>query len=303
MEREGKIPSLYWIATPIILAIATIVTYFPSLYYDFQFDDIANITKNFNIRHNTFHDLYFTGTRWVIFWLNALQYSIGKFNPFTYRIGTVVIHTINGLLLFGILKTILTNLKNDSFFKRNAFSLSFLTSLMFLLHPVQTQTVSYVIQGELEGMATLCAFGMLLSFLLINYTKNSIIRGLLYALYFILAVLITGTKEIAIVVPLLMILFDWFFIAQGKKKSIISRTWLHALTSAIIFSIYIYFMKMQFFIDLFGLKMKTGNNIGNVITAEPNQLITWNMIGCFRIASSPLIVFSLLLRCALLRIL
>lgn len=274
MERDGNKQLLYWIAAPVILTIATIITYLPSLYYDFQFDDIANITKNFNIRHNTFSDLFFTSTRWIIFWLNSLQYSISKFNPFTYRVGTVCVHTMNGLLLFAILKTMLSSLNKESFFKRNSFGLSFLTALMFLLHPVQTQTVSYVIQGELEGIAAFCAFSMLLSFLWINYTKNTPVRLFLYFLYFFLAVVITGTKEIAIVVPFLVILFDWFFVAQGNKKSFFSRTWFHGITSAIIFSLYIYFMKMKFFVELFGLKMQTGNNIGNVITADPNELIT-----------------------------
>src|SRR3990172_12103894 len=187
MERtECQLPLLYRIIPPCILALATTIAYYPSLHYDFQFDDIANITKHFDIRHYALKDLFLSGTRWVIYWLNSLHYKIGKFNPFSYRIGNLIIHTANGILVFFVLLTILTRLTKPSFFKRNAFSLSFLTSLLFLLHPVQTQTVSYVIQGELEGLSSLFMLSMALCFLLFNYTKNSI-RYVALFLYFTFA--------------------------------------------------------------------------------------------------------------------
>ena len=55
--------------------------------YNFQFDDLANITKFFDIRHYHFSRLFFSTTRWISYWLNSLHYSWGKFNPFTYRLG------------------------------------------------------------------------------------------------------------------------------------------------------------------------------------------------------------------------
>jgi hypothetical protein len=91
---------LYKIIPPAILAFVTALTYYPSLHYDFQFDDVANINKFFQLRHLTLKDLFFTGTRWISSWINAIHYSIGKFDPFSYRIGSVMIHTINGTLVF-----------------------------------------------------------------------------------------------------------------------------------------------------------------------------------------------------------
>lgn len=273
-RQAQQIPLIYRIIPATILAFITGLVYYPSLSYDFQFDDIANITKHFDIRHYSFSQLFFSGTRWMSYWINSLHYQYGKFDPFSYRVGNVLIHTANGLLIFFILLMILQHLPHKSFFKRNALVLSFLTALLFLIHPVQTQTVSYVIQGQLEGLAALFTFSMTLCFLIRSYTKNSSIKWGATALFFALAVLITGTKEIAIISPFLIMLVDWFFVARGSWNSFKTRLWLHAANSVVIIGLYIYFMKIDFFMELFGLKMEMGNNLGNVITHDPKEKIT-----------------------------
>ena len=280
MERELKqrhepirVPLAYRIITPIILAISTVLTYYSSLSYELQFDDIANINKHFNIRHYTFSNLFFSGSRWISYWLNSLYYKIDKFNPFYYRVGNVTIHIANGILIFFVLLHILTRLPYASFFKRNAFAISFLSSLLFLLHPVQTQTISYVIQGQLEGLASLFMLGIILCFLQINQTATRWLRILLITLFFTLIILATGTKEIAIVTPALVLLVDWFFVARASLSELKKRWWLHLGTSLIVVSVYVYFLSAKFFGTLFSLSMEVGNNLGNVITDQYDQMI------------------------------
>ncbi len=272
-RQEQKPSSIYHLLPPMVLALITGLVYYPSLSYDFQFDDIANITKHFDIRHYSFYRLFFSGTRWISYWINSLHYKIGKFNPFSYRLGNVFIHTANGILIFCILQLILNRLPKESFFKRNAFGISFLTSLLFLLHPVQTQTVSYVIQGQLEGISALFALSMALLFLINSYTIHRWMRILTTILFFILALFSTGTKEIAIVVPALIMLVDWFFVARGSWHSFKTRLWFHMINSCLVIGTYVYLLKPQFFINLFGLQMEVGNNLGNIITPDPNQSI------------------------------
>jgi tetratricopeptide (TPR) repeat protein len=262
---------LYYIIPPSILAAITAIIYYPSLNYEFQFDDIANITKHFNIRHNTLSSLKFTGTRWISYWLNSIYYSIGKFNPYAYRVGNVIIHTSNGILVFLILFTALCQLKKESFFKQYAFVISFLSALLFLLHPVQTQTVSYVIQGELEGLAALTILSMVFCLLKMCSAKSDTNRYLLLGLLFGLTALSCGTKEIAIISPALLVIFDWFFIAQGDWKDFRKRIWIYALLSIFIIGLYLILIKSAFFTKIFEYKK---NNIGNVITDDPNAMIT-----------------------------
>jgi len=275
LEGTSKnIPLLYRIVTPCILACITALTYYPSLHYDFQFDDIANIQKHFLIRHYTFKNLFFTGARWISYWLNAIHYSIGKFDPFSFRVGSLIIHSINGVLLFFFILFALSHSKGNNFFKRHAALIATITAMLFLLHPVQTQTVSYVIQGQLEGLACMAILAMALTFLHYCYNPSDTKQYALLALLVALAFTSCGTKEIAFISPFLIILVDWFFVAHGSWHSLKKRLWLHGLLFTIITSVYLYFLKPSFFTDIFFLKMTAKNNIGNMITERPSQSIS-----------------------------
>lgn len=264
---------LKWTVAPIALAITTFLIYFPSLKYPFQFDDSANILKFYNIRHLTLSDLFFNSSRWIIFWLNTINYKLAKFDPLVYRLFNVTFHVITGILIYYLISFLLSKLKNN-FYKNNSFYIAFLTSAMFLLHPVQTQTVSYVIQGQLEGLATLFVLSIVCLFVLSTQIKNSVLRTFTYSMTFLLAFLSTGTKEIAIVSPLLLIIVDWFFIAQGNFKDFKKRIYFHSSIFVFVVGIYAYLMKPQFFLSLLGFNLEAKNNIGNLLNSDFNQPIT-----------------------------
>lgn len=275
--KEQLQPSRAWwqpLIPTSLLACITAIAYYHSLHYPFQFDDLANITKHFNIRHYSLRELFFSGTRWISYWLNSLHYKIGKFSPLSYRVGNLIIHMSNGLLVFAVFYFLLSRLNRDSFFKRNALAIASITAGLFLLHPVQTQTVSYVIQGELEGLATLATLLMVACFMWRQCPASMLNRVIATLALFIVTVLSCGTKEITIVSPLLVALVDWFFIAQGDWHSLRSRLWLHASLFFFTFISYLYLMKPQFFMSIFGLNYIVRNNIGNVITHNPGEMIT-----------------------------
>ena len=167
----------------------------------------------------------------------------------------------------------LSRIKSENFFKKNALILAILTSALFILHPVQTQTVSYVIQGQLEGLAGLFVIAMTTIFLAAQYTESFTKKTLLTILLFVLAVLSCGTKEIAIVSPMIILLTDWFFVAQGNWGLIKSRWWIHAIVYLSVFMVYIYFLKPEFFSNLLTLSMEARNNIGNVLTENQTDKI------------------------------
>ncbi len=272
--QKSRMQQWLYFLPPTLLSIITAISYYPSLHYDFQFDDIANITKHFSIRHYSFSRLFFSGTRWISYWLNSLHYKIGKFDPFSYRVGNILIHLTNGLLVFLVLYFALSRLKKSNFFKQNSYFIALLTSALFLLHPVQTQTISYVIQGQLEGMATLFVLAMVFCFLQLNAARTATIKYSLVVLLFALALISCGTKEIAIVSPLLILMVDWFFVAQGSIEQIKSRLWLHGTIFGLIFTAYIYLLKPKFFLSILGLQAEAKNNIGNIITKHALDKIT-----------------------------
>ena len=240
---------------PIFTNSATLICYWPSRHYAFQFDDLANITKNYNVRLYTFKSLFYTGTRWISYWLNGIYYSIGKFEPASYRLGNIFTHTLLGVLVFFFLCLTLSHLKKRSFFSENAYFIALICAGLFLLHPVQTQTVSYIIQGQLEGIASFFIISMALLFWLSQHVRSELAKLLIYLLLFLLAFISPGTKEIAIVAPFLLLLVDWFLMAEGSWQEMKSRWWIHAFVGLLVWGGYIYLLKPHYFAQLFGFSI------------------------------------------------
>lgn len=251
----------------------TFAVYFPSLNYPFQFDDTPNIVKFYDIRNKGFFDLFISCSRWISYWLNTLYFSFSRFEPWYYRLGNVLFHALTGIGVYHLVIRFY-NYFGCGFFSMYAPILAYLTTGIFLLHPVQTQTVSYVIQGQLEGLAALTMVFALLSFFVMYEEKNKWLQCFKYLAMLLICFLASGTKEIVIVLPLLFLLVDWFFLARGSFSGIKSRWWVHVPVSLIIWGMYLYFLKPAFFKQVFGFSMVYYNNMGNVITPEPHTAIT-----------------------------
>jgi protein O-mannosyl-transferase len=273
-SQKNRIPVWLLIIPPLSCILLVALFYLPSVHYPFQFDSVANIAQYFSIRHLGFWDHFLKNTRWISYWLNTVYYSLGQFDPTWYHIGNFLIHALNGILIYFLLIFGLSGLRKKSFFSTHAISLSLFTTVLFLLHPVQTQTVTYVIQGQLEGLAALFILSMTLCFFFVTQAHNIVAKTLLTALLFVLALFSCGTKEIAIIAPALIFTFDWFFIAQGSFAEIKKRIWLYALLSLFIVGVYLYYLKPEFFTSVMSLKKTAANNIGNVITEKPGMTIT-----------------------------
>jgi len=264
----------HYIIPPSILSLITFLFYFPSRHYDFQFDDIANITKYYDIRHTHLKDLFFSDSRWIGKWLNSIHYSIGKFDPYSYRIGNIIQHILLGNIIFFFIFFALRHLQKQSFFKKNALALACTTAALFLLHPVQTQTVSYVIQGKLEGVATFLIICMAFCFWIAYTTHSKTLAVLMNIIFFALAALSSGSKEIAIMSPWLMLLVDWFFVAQGSWHEFRKRWLFHVASFLTVYTCYLYFLKPEYFTAILSFRHRVPNNLGNVITSTPLDRIT-----------------------------
>jgi tetratricopeptide (TPR) repeat protein len=261
--------------TPVLLALITFITYFPSLFYAFQFDDEPSILKFYNIRNQTFSDLFFTSTRWVSYWLNTIHYKLGMFAPFVYRRSNVIFHCITGMLVYIVILLLMRLLPKNSFCNKYAYWIASITSALFLLHPVQTQTVSYVIQGQLEGLSALFSLLIILSFIfLVTQAKHLPTKITFLGTTLALCLISCGTKEITIVLPFLLPLIDWFFIAQGNWEKLKNNLWIHALVALTIWSCYLWLLGKNFFIYVFSLSIEHTNTIGNVLTEYAGQKIT-----------------------------
>jgi len=128
-----------------------------------------------------------------------VDYSLGRLNVFGYHLSNMIWHILAALSVFGLIRMLFRDGK-----------LSLLTALLFVVHPIHTEAVSYI-SGRADSLAV---FFMFLSF--IFYLKHSERGGILVlgamAVSYVLALL---SKEISLILlPLI------FFTHYALKKPV-----------------------------------------------------------------------------------
>jgi tetratricopeptide (TPR) repeat protein len=132
----------------------------------------------------------------------AIDYQIWGLNPIGYHLSNTFFHILSAFLGF-ILLYRLTN-------KR--FLISFLPALIFLIHPLQTEAVTYV-AGRADPLSTVFSLGVLILYTYFRETKKKL-HIYLSLLLFILALL---TKEQVIFLPALVLLIELIFYFSKKN--------------------------------------------------------------------------------------
>lgn len=264
----------YFILCSLAILLLVFFLYSLGLWAPFQFDDIANITKNFSIRNFEIYSEIMSRSRWFGELTNKLYFQFAGFNPFYYRIFNILCHMLTGLLWLGLCYLICQKQKLFSFVSENSFLLANTSFALFMLHPVQTQTVSYIIQARLEGLASLFVVGSLLLFFSAQFAKSNFYKVILFSISILTLFFGCGSKEIAVVTPLLAILIDLFWFSDFSWEKFKPRLFYHAFYFFFTMFIMINLLKPTFFKKLLSLGIESFNNRGNILTSNPMEKIT-----------------------------
>ncbi len=210
--EEKKYPS--WMTSVLLFALflATLAVYYPSLQGSFlDIDDLHYIDENEYIRDLSWRGIYRIFTSVIVvnyFPLQILSYAIDYhlwgLNPFGYRLGNLIFHLGNALLVFFFLRRLLAG----------RTWLSFAGSLIFSLHPVNVESVAWVS----ERKNVLSVFFLLLSFLAYFRYLEGKRKGLSYGFslgFYLLSIL---AKVSSVIFPLLLLLYDMCFTARSRKE-------------------------------------------------------------------------------------
>ncbi len=210
-----------------LLSLLSIALYLNSLSNSFHFDDHPNILDNPYIRNVKDVSLFlkgigsYVGIPRVLTMLSfAVNYHFHGFNVWGYHLVNLALHVFCGILVF-LLAGALFSLEFEGEAQPDRLKvnlLSFLAALIFISHPVQVNTVTYVVQRN-EGLA---AFFYLLSlFLFISAVFKKGWRKFLLFLgaggSFLCSIF---SKETGFTVPLTVIFLDFIFICKGKKDKL-----------------------------------------------------------------------------------
>jgi len=204
----------------LLLSILAILIYSNTFSASFQLDDVTNIGDNLQIRNLS--NLPLSESRYVGYLSFALNYHFGQRNVFGYHLVNLLIHITNGFLVYFFVLLLLRipqpSLTPHASPLTNASGIALATALLFVVHPVQTQAVTYIVQR----FASLAALFYLLTVLL--YLKWRLTepenrhRFLWYAGALLSTILAMKTKEISFTLPLMLILIEVVFFGSPTRK-------------------------------------------------------------------------------------
>ncbi|MDD5166474.1 MAG: tetratricopeptide repeat protein [Candidatus Omnitrophica bacterium] len=233
-----------------IIAV-NLAVYFNTLFAHFVWDD--NILIVLNPYMQSFQHLpkFFTQDIWKVGiqtltsgYYRPLQaasfildYTLWQNNAFGYHLTNLIFQTLASILIF-IFTGMLTKEKLIPFF----------AALIFSVHPVHTESVSFI-SGRVD-LLTL-TFILLSLILFLSYARGKkFIYYLLSLACFFISLLI---KEMAVILPLLVIFLDYLFISQRKLKELIKNFPKFYLGFFIVLGLYLilrfYFIGWDFLLE------------------------------------------------------
>jgi tetratricopeptide (TPR) repeat protein len=203
-----------------LLAVVVILIYADTLTTPFIFDDIVNIHDNPHIRVPalSLKNLAWAGfnspigSRPVANISFALNYYFNGYNLVGYHVVNILIHTACGIFLYFLAKATLQTPALRSRYEKFGW-IPFLTVFIWLVHPLQTQSVTYIVQ-RMNSMAAMFYVLSMLFYVKFRMSTASRARWALMAGCVTTAVLAFGTKEISATLPLFVILYEWYFFQE-----------------------------------------------------------------------------------------
>jgi tetratricopeptide (TPR) repeat protein len=211
-----------------ILAAGAIAVYSRTFPIPLFFDDRAAIIDNSTIRH--------WGTAWwppinttasgrpILNLSLAINYAVSGTAGWSYHALNLAIHVLAGLTLFGIVRRTLARRAEAA-----ASPLAFFAALLWTLHPLQTEAVTYVIQRA-ESLMGL--FYLLTLYCFIRGAEANGRQRLWFPLSVVACLLGMATKEVTVSAPLIVLLYDRTFVAGSFREAWRRRGGMHVALAA-----------------------------------------------------------------------
>ncbi len=210
---------------PLIIFISVLL-YINSLSNTFVYDDVYIITENYLIKSlenlpKLFQKDYLLlsgelSYRPIVTLSYFIDYAIWQLNPVGYHLTNVILHTVTVFLFYCLIKSIC---------KRHRVSI--FATLLFLSHPILTETVNAVCYRE-DILASLFFLLAFICFVKIRFPiseKGTSLKqtNTRFIPYYILSCasycLALFSKEMAITLPILLVLFDLLYPLGNKSKT------------------------------------------------------------------------------------
>ena len=204
-----------------LIAGVALLAYSNTFHVPFHFDDRPNIINNPNVQIKVFtldrlaqlaKNTYKESIRVFSYFTLALNYYFGGFNVFGYHLVNFLVHIASGIFLYWFLMLTLNLPSLREKYGAISYKVALFSSLIFISHPIQTQSVTYIVQR----MASMAGMFYLLS--LVLYVKGRLSTGRPRVLYFggmVLSYLLgVFSKENVAILPLFIAVYEFYFFQE-----------------------------------------------------------------------------------------
>jgi tetratricopeptide (TPR) repeat protein len=225
---------------PLIVVGAGLLAYANSFNGSYFHDDFGSIPENPTIRHlwpiwQTLSPPHRGGltveSRPLINLSLAFNYALGGYHVWGYHALNVTVHILAGLTLLGIARRTLLQPSLRERFGAAADPLALTIALLWTVHPLQTESVTYIVQRAESVMGM---FYLLTLYCFIRGTEARY-AGLWYGLSVTACALGMISKEVMITAPVMVLLYDRAFLSESFREAwqrrrpfyiALSATWL-----------------------------------------------------------------------------
>jgi len=150
-----------------------------------------------------------------------LNYNLDAFNPYWYRLVNVAIHAVNAFLIYVLVTVLLRRSTLAASLQRSSvLFISATAAVLFAVHPLATESVTYIIQRFTSLVVLFSLLSLCLYFASCS-VQSRWGRWLLRGGAVAAVLLAMQTKEDAFMIPLLAVLLDWLVLGTRLRAAAI----------------------------------------------------------------------------------
>jgi tetratricopeptide (TPR) repeat protein len=216
LETKHRLHPLWWLLIAIAAGQAVLAIYGPALHGPFLFDDFSLPFYNPNTRVDELSP-WLRGVRPLLMFSYWVNYHFAGKATFWYHLFNLIFHAINSFLIYRIVRRLL-EMAGVIDWRKPAFAA--FAAALFLLHPVQTESVAYI-AGRSESLSALFFLSAFAIYLYQPGEKIGWGRAISVLVLFAAAVC---TKEHTATLPAVLLLTDMIWRRESPMRSM-RRNW------------------------------------------------------------------------------
>lgn len=195
----------FWVQLIMLVSIVCIL-YLPTLHFSFILDDHAGIQQNTNIQ--SLEGVLVNPISIFRSFLLYTSYSLGQLDPAYYRVMNIFFHLAT---VVGIYALVLLVIESSI--------IAFCSALLFAVHPILVESVVWIssLTYPQYSFFVLCS----IIFYIVGKKNHRPVYSILFFISFILSVL---SSEKALVLPIILCMYEWLFGSLKKNWKPIATT-------------------------------------------------------------------------------